>query len=120
LLGASMGGCLATVASLKHVGAEQSMWCAVYTFIGWVLCRVGQNRMYTPYMRIWPYIRWFSCQKYRTYTVYIWFWSTLVLCVMRVCECVCIVVVCACVCAFSPETCMTQNMSVIWVVSLLM
>ena len=25
LLGASMGGCLATVASLKHVGAEQSM-----------------------------------------------------------------------------------------------
>ena len=27
--------------------------------------------------RIWPYIWWFSCQKYRIYTVYIWFWPTL-------------------------------------------
>jgi hypothetical protein len=29
--------------------------------------------------RIWPYIWWFPCQKYRTYTVfiYIWFWPTL-------------------------------------------
>ena len=32
----------------------------------------------TVYMhRIWPYIRWFPCQKYRVYTVYIWFWLTL-------------------------------------------
>jgi hypothetical protein len=27
--------------------------------------------------RIWPYIWWFSCQNYRIYTVYIWFWPTL-------------------------------------------
>jgi len=27
--------------------------------------------------RIWPYIWWFPCQKYRIYTVYIWFWPTL-------------------------------------------
>jgi len=33
--------------------------------------RVGQNRIYTPY--IW----WFPCQKHRIYTVYIWFWPTL-------------------------------------------
>ena len=32
----------------------------------------------TIYMhRIWPYIWWFPCQKYRTYTVYIGFWPTL-------------------------------------------
>ena len=29
--------------------------------------------------RIWPYIWWFSCQKYRIYTVYIWFWPTLLI-----------------------------------------
>jgi hypothetical protein len=27
--------------------------------------------------RIWPYIWWFPCQKYRIYTVHIWFWPTL-------------------------------------------
>jgi len=27
--------------------------------------------------RIWPYIWLFPCQKYRIYTVYIWFWPTL-------------------------------------------
>ena len=27
--------------------------------------------------RIWPYIWWFPCQKYRIHTVYIWFWPTL-------------------------------------------
>jgi len=27
--------------------------------------------------RIWPYIWWFPCQKYRIYTAYIWFWPTL-------------------------------------------
>jgi len=26
---------------------------------------------------IWPYIWWFSCQKHRTYTVYIWFWAAI-------------------------------------------
>jgi len=29
--------------------------------------------------RIWPYIWWCPCQKYRIYTVYIWFWPTLVI-----------------------------------------
>jgi hypothetical protein len=37
--------------------------------------------------RIWPYIWWFPCQKYRIYAVYIWFWPTLamtlVLCTMH-------------------------------------
>jgi len=35
--------------------------------------RVGQNRMYTPYMTVYFVI---SLQKYRIYTVYIWFWPT--------------------------------------------
>ena len=37
--------------------------------------------------RIWPYICWFPCQKYRIYTVYIWFWPTLHKCApyMTVC-----------------------------------
>ena len=30
--------------------------------------------------RLWPYIWWFSSQKHRMYTVYIWFWPTLVKC----------------------------------------
>jgi hypothetical protein len=34
--------------------------------------------------RIWPYIWWFPCQKYRIYTVYIGFWPTL-----RMCFCAC-------------------------------
>ena len=29
--------------------------------------------------RVWPYIQWFSCQKYRIYTVHTWFWPTLVI-----------------------------------------
>jgi hypothetical protein len=34
----------------------------------------------TVYMhRIWPYIWWFPCQKHRIYTVYIWFWPTLLM-----------------------------------------
>ena len=40
------------------------------------MSRVGQNRNIH---RIWPYIWWFPCQKYRIYTVYIWFWPTLLL-----------------------------------------
>ena len=53
--------------------------------------RVGQDHIYiyiyiyiyiglarTVYIhRIWPYIWWFPCHKYRIYTVYIWFWPTL-------------------------------------------
>jgi len=29
--------------------------------------------------RIWPCIWWFPCQKYRTCTVYVWFWPTLLI-----------------------------------------
>jgi len=51
----------------------------------YLVSRAGQNRIYTPYMtvylvislpripcihRIWPYIWWSPCQKYRIYTVY--------------------------------------------------
>ena len=31
---------------------------------------------------MWPYFGWFSCQKYHIYTVYIWFWPTLRICVI--------------------------------------
>jgi hypothetical protein len=31
---------------------------------------------FSPTLRIWPYIWWFSCQKYRTYTVYIYISSS--------------------------------------------
>ena len=58
--------------------------------------------------RIWPYFWWFSCQKYRIYTVYLWFWLTLYIrslaaaCLTdgfvckpcRTCICVCLVQVC--------------------------
>jgi hypothetical protein len=36
--------------------------------------------------RIWPYIWWFPCQKYRIHTVYIWFWPTLCICHMQTSE----------------------------------
>ena len=36
--------------------------------------RVGQNRIYTPYMTVYLVI---PCQKHRMYTVYKWFWPTL-------------------------------------------
>jgi hypothetical protein len=29
---------------------------------------------------IWPFSWWFPCQQYRIYTVYIWFWPTLIVC----------------------------------------
>ena len=35
--------------------------------------------------RIWPYIWWFPWQKYRIYTVYIWFWPTLFMCEVLCC-----------------------------------
>ena len=42
---------------------------------GWL---VGLAR--TVYMlRIWPYIWWFPCQNCRIYTVYIWYWPTLLI-----------------------------------------
>ena len=37
------------------------------------ISRVGQNRIYTPYMTVYLV----PCQNYRIYTVYIWFWPTL-------------------------------------------
>jgi len=38
--------------------------------VGANIARVGHNRVYTPYLtKYW----WFPCQKYRTYTVYIWY-----------------------------------------------
>jgi len=39
-----------------------------------VIVRVGQNRIYTPYMTVCMVI---SLPKYRIHTVYIWFWPTL-------------------------------------------
>ena len=34
--------------------------------------------LYTVYYnQLWPYIRWYLCQKYRIHTIYIWFWPTL-------------------------------------------
>ena len=44
-------------------------------------CRVGQNRIGTCTVnRKLPYILLFPCQKYHIYTVYIWFWPTLHIC----------------------------------------
>jgi len=59
--------CIHTVlANPKHSLSHQS---------GYGVC-VGLAR--TVYIhRIWPYIWWFSCQNYRIYTVYIWYWPTL-------------------------------------------
>jgi hypothetical protein len=36
--------------------------------------RVGQNRIFTPYMTVYLV---FPCKKYRIYTVHIWFWPPL-------------------------------------------
>jgi len=41
-----------------------------------IVCRVGQNRIYTPYMTV-GHIWWFPCKIYRICTVYIWLWPTL-------------------------------------------
>jgi hypothetical protein len=41
------------------------------------VCRVGQNRMYIPYITVFLMI---SLPKYRIYTVHIWFWPTLGVC----------------------------------------
>jgi len=38
------------------------------------MTRVGQNRVYTPYMTVYLVV---FLPKYRVYTVYIWFWPTL-------------------------------------------
>ena len=40
------------------------------------LCRVGQNRIYTPYMTVYLVV---SLPKYRIHTVYIRFWPNLVI-----------------------------------------
>ena len=52
------------------------------------MCRVGQNCIYTPYMTVYLVI---SLPKYRIYTVYIWFWSTLCMCLhIRESSCACL------------------------------
>jgi len=40
------------------------------------MCRIGQNRIYTPYMAVYLVI---SCQEYRVYALYIYFWPTLMI-----------------------------------------
>ena len=52
-----------------------------HNYIKYFFFRVNLNRIYAH--RIWPYIWWFPCQKYRIYTVYIWFWPTLFFLVSR-------------------------------------
>ena len=55
-------------------------------------CKIGLAR--TVYMhRIWSYDWWFPCQKYSTYTVFIWLWPTL--CKKRLCWCCTFGVPCA-------------------------
>ena len=49
-----------------------------------LLCRVGQNRVYTPYITV---CLMKSLQKNRIYTVYIWFWPTQLFC-LNLSECV--------------------------------
>jgi len=58
-------------------------------FVSWELCRDASHDVLVLCVRlartvyihhIWPYIWWFPCQKYRVYTVYIWFWPTLIMC----------------------------------------
>ena len=41
------------------------------------ICRVGQNRIYGPCMTYDRIFSDFPAKKYRTHTVYIWFWPTL-------------------------------------------
>ena len=54
-----------------------------YAFVNTLhlITRVGQNRIYTPYMTVHLVI---SVPKYRIYTVYIWFWPTLLLTLLLV------------------------------------
>ena len=46
---------------------------------GYIAIYVGLARTICIH-RIWPYTWWFPCQKYRIYTVYIWSWPTLYIC----------------------------------------
>jgi hypothetical protein len=45
------------------------------------MCSISLGLTRTVYVhRIWPYIWWLPCQKYRIYTVHIWFWPTPIIC----------------------------------------
>ena len=74
--------CLAVRASKLDFRLAMSSACIVEDqggetrgFVSWML-KVGSAR--TVYSHcIWPYVWWFPCQKYRLYTVYIWFWPAL-------------------------------------------
>jgi len=53
------------------------VWCWP-TRINYMIIMIQVGLARTVYIhRIWPYIWWFPCQKYRICTVYIWFWPTL-------------------------------------------
>jgi hypothetical protein len=58
---------------------SRSTWHVRYfcasTKISYIICTGLARTVYIHH--IWPYIWWFPCQKYRIYTVYIWFWPTL-------------------------------------------
>jgi len=43
-------------------------WVGAHAYVSGPICRVGQNRICTPYM---PYIWWFLCHECHIYTVYI-------------------------------------------------
>ena len=64
--------------SSKHSDCYINFNTCKDTLPGYLSC-VGLAR--TVYIRrIWPYIVYFPCHKYHIYTVYIWFWPTLVMC----------------------------------------
>ena len=55
---------------------EQLSWLTAESF--YMSC-LGLAKTVLLMHRIWPYIWWIPCQRYRICTVYIWFWPTLVL-----------------------------------------
>ena len=72
LLLTSRAQCRLTIASNALCRPTIAM-CALRRLI----TRAGQNCIYMH--RIWPYNLWFPCQKYRIYTLNIWFWPTLLI-----------------------------------------
>jgi len=63
-----------------NAGLRNSLWHTKHGGSAFVFTYVGLAR--TVYIRrIWPYVWWFPCQKYRMYTVYIGFWPTLHICI---------------------------------------
>ena len=56
-------------------GTLPSAACSTYPLIAWYLGLARSVHMH----RTWPYSWWFPCRKHRIYTVYIWFWPTLLI-----------------------------------------